>query len=223
MVQAIFFDLYETLITEWENNQRKSIYSIEELGIDTKVFKKAWSARREMRMNGTFSDHQTCLKDIMQSLGQPINENVINEIHQRRVEAKLVPFIEINDEIIQTLQLLKDRKIKLGLISNCTAEEVIGWDNSSLAKYFDDVIFSYRVKQAKPNAEIYLTACQRLKVSPEQALFIGDGGSNELYGASKAKLKAYQATWFQPPFISEKVTGFPRLASPMKILEIIEV
>ncbi|MBO0994536.1 HAD family hydrolase [Bacillus sp. SD088] len=222
MVEAIFFDLYETLITEWQNNQRKATYSSVELGIDAKFFKKAWSDRREKRMDGTFPDHQSCLKDILQSLNKPINENVIEEIHQRRLKAKLVPFKEIDSEILQMLQILKDSNIKIGLISNCTAEEVAGWETSSLAYFFDNVVFSYKVKQAKPNAEIYLTACQRLKVSPEHSLFIGDGGSNELYGAAKVGLKAYQATWFQPDFISERVTGFPKLDNPMQIIELIE-
>ncbi|GIN74131.1 haloacid dehalogenase [Bacillus sp. J14TS2] len=222
MVEAIFFDLYETLITEWQNNQRKATYSSAELGIDAKIFKKAWSARREKRMDGTFLDHQSCLKDILQSLDKPINENVIEEIHQRRLEAKLVPFKEIDTEILQVLQILKDKDIKVGLISNCTAEEVVGWEDSPLANFFDEVVFSYKVKQAKPNAKIYLMACQCLEVSPERSLFIGDGGSNELYGASKVGLKAYQATWFQPDFISEKITGFPKLDNPMQITELIE-
>lgn len=38
----------------------------------------------------------------------------------------------------------------------------------------------------KPDKQIYELAMQRLNVLPEQCLFVGDGGSNELYGAKSA-------------------------------------
>lgn len=57
MIKAVFFDLYETLITEWSGNQKKAVYSTDELGLDPKIFKAEWDNRRELRMNGTFPDH----------------------------------------------------------------------------------------------------------------------------------------------------------------------
>ena len=38
----------------------------------------------------------------------------------------------------------------------------------------------------KPDRQIYNLAMQRLDVSPDQCLYVGDGGSNELYGAKSA-------------------------------------
>lgn len=49
MIKAVFFDLYETLITEWENNQKKATYSIRELGLDVATYKREWAVRRERR------------------------------------------------------------------------------------------------------------------------------------------------------------------------------
>ena len=178
--------------------------------------------RRDRRLDGTFQDHQSVLRDILVSLGQSINENVIEKIHQQRVNSKLIPFNEIESDIVKMLQILKEKKIRIGLISNCTAEEVEGWRKSEIANLFDDVVFSYKVRQSKPKSKIYLTACNNLMVSPENSLFIGDGGSNELQGASKVGMIAYQATWFQPSHISERITGFPKLENPMQILDIIE-
>jgi HAD superfamily hydrolase (TIGR01549 family) len=219
LVHAVFFDLFETLITEWENNQKKATYTVKGLGLDEHTYKKEWSIRRDRRMDGTFPDHQSVLRDILISQGRPINDDIIEKIHQQRVNTKLVPFMEIDNEIIQMLQTLKEMKVKIGLISNCTVEEVVGWEKSILADLFDDVVFSYAVKQSKPNSEIYLTACNNLKVSPENSLFIGDGGSNELQGASQVGMKAYHAIWFQPSYISEKITGFPKLEKPMQIVD----
>jgi HAD superfamily hydrolase (TIGR01549 family) len=220
-VEAIFFDLYETLITEWKGNQKKATYSIEALQITEEDYKKEWASRVERRMNGTYPDHQSVLRDILTTLGKEVDGNIIEEIHQQRVKVKQIPFQEIDNDIIQMIQTLRERKIKIGLISNCTPEEVIGFGESKLANLFDDIIFSYKVKQAKPNAEIYWTACHNLQVSPEQSLFIGDGGSNELIGASNVGMKAYQATWFIPPHISKRIVGFPKLSEPKQVLDLL--
>ena len=101
------------------------------------------------------------------------------------------------------LELLRERGLKVGLISNCSEEEVISFGQSGLAPYFDDVIFSYEVGVAKPNPEIYRMACDRLGVTPQESLFIGDGGSDELRGASNAGLRPFHAYWFNTFIESE--------------------
>ena len=46
-------------------------------------------------------------------------------------------------------------------------------------------MFSCSVGLKKPDPRIYQLAANRLEVEPESCLHIGDGGSNELTGASK--------------------------------------
>jgi HAD superfamily hydrolase (TIGR01549 family) len=223
LIQAVFFDLYETLITEWDDNKRKATYSVEELGIDNNIFKNEWATRRDKRMDGTFPDHKSVLKDILIAQGKLVDEKTIEKIHQDRVFSKSIPFKVIDSDIIKILQKLKELNIKIGLISNCAPEEVEAWDTCLLADLFDDVVFSYKVKQRKPNNDIYFTACQNLRVRPEVSFFVGDGGSNELQGASEVGMKAYHATWFQPEWLSAKITGFPKLINPMQLIDIVKM
>ncbi len=42
----------------------------------------------------------------------------------------------------------------------------------------------------KPNPGIYRLACERLRVEPSDCLFIGDGGSGELTGATNVGMDA---------------------------------
>ncbi|MQA02875.1 MAG: HAD hydrolase-like protein [Streptosporangiales bacterium] len=42
----------------------------------------------------------------------------------------------------------------------------------------------------KPDARMYLTACDGLGVAPERCLYVGDGNSNELTGATAVGLRA---------------------------------
>ena len=48
----------------------------------------------------------------------------------------------------------------------------------------------------KPDTAIYELACDRLGVDVSAAVFVGDGGSDELRGADAAGLKAIWATWY---------------------------
>jgi putative hydrolase of the HAD superfamily len=90
---------------------------------------------------------------------------------------------------------------------------------------FDDVVFSYQVGHLKPEPEIYLLACRRLAVSPADAVFVGDGGSDELSGATGVGMRAYAARWFVRNWPKEArdladsaTTGFTRLADPEALL-----
>jgi HAD superfamily hydrolase (TIGR01509 family) len=221
LIKAVFFDLYETLITEWENNRLKAPYTIDGIGLEPDIYKQEWLARKDKRMEGAYPDFHSVLRDILHSQGLPIDEEKIDFLYQKRVASKSIPFKKIENEIIATLQWIRNIDIKIGLISNCAPEEVLGWNSSELPKLFDCVIFSYDVKIAKPNKQIYLTACKKLDVTPEQSLFIGDGGSNELSGASAAGMSAYHATWYQPQWLSEKITGFPKINKPIQLIDII--
>jgi putative hydrolase of the HAD superfamily len=98
---------------------------------------------------------------------------------------------------------------------------VLSWAKCDLSRWFDDVVFSYRVKQRKPNPEIYMTACQNLHVTPDESIFIGDGGSNELIGARNVGMAAYHATWFLPEWKSEEIVGFPKLKKPKDVLKLV--
>lgn len=50
-------------------------------------------------------------------------------------------------------------------------------------QYFDSVIFSCNAGYAKPDRKIYEISLEELNETPENSVFIGDGGSDELKGA----------------------------------------
>ena len=73
--------------------------------------------------------------------------------------------------------------LALGLFSNADVNSAAGWDESPLRPYFNSVVFSCRVGYVKPEREIYEIALKELEVMPQEVLYIGDGGSDELMGA----------------------------------------
>jgi putative hydrolase of the HAD superfamily len=73
---------------------------------------------------------------------------------------------------------------------------------------------------AKPELEIYHRAIGRLGIDHESAVYIGDGGDDELDGAERSGLRAYRASWFVPN--SRLKRAWPELASPQDVLRLVE-
>lgn len=204
-VQAVLFDLFETLITEFQHGRRKVDRAKRDyeplIGIPNDVFGHAWSARRDRRMTGAFRHFKEVVEDILaeHQLESGGRATSIEALYQDRVREKRVPFESIDPSILHMLERLQGAGAKLALISNCTEEEVQGWHDSPLASYFDEAVFSYQVGVAKPDPRIYELTLSRLGVSAGQAAFVGDGGFQELEGAAASGIRnVYQCGWFVP-------------------------
>jgi epoxide hydrolase-like predicted phosphatase len=79
-----------------------------------------------------------------------------------------------NQELLNYVQQLRPQ-CKVGVLSNCRAglfEEF--FSDEERARLFDAVVVSSEVGLMKPQPEIYLLACQRLGVRPQEALFFDD-------------------------------------------------
>ena len=106
-----------------------------------------------------------------------------------------MPYERIEGTVLKALHGIRALGLKVGLISNCASEEVAAWPHSQLAPLFDVVDFSCETHHMKPEPEAYLLACRRLEVSPTQAVFVGDGGSDELAGAVRVGMVPVWSTW----------------------------
>ncbi|QHT61462.1 HAD-IA family hydrolase [Paenibacillus lycopersici] len=219
-IRAVFFDLFETLVTEFADGRRLSNrrYDYEKLlGLTEKQFKGEWKLRQERRMNGTFAAFPDVIRDIAAANRLSVEEDAIEMLHQGRLNEKRIPFREIRPDIIALLEALRERGLTIGLISNCTPEEVAAWQDSPLSAHVDDAVFSFEARCSKPDPAIYLLACGRLRVKPDEALFVGDGGSDELEGADRAGLRAYHAFWFNT-YIESR---FEKLKAPGELLRVV--
>lgn len=218
--KAVFFDLFETLITEYDEDRNSKKTPESQLGIERRKFKNEMKIRRNDRMTGKYKNYKEVLIDICLACNKEVDEQLIERIYQQRVQRKEKWFKQIDKDILSQLSGLREKGLMLGIISNCTEEEVRGWKYSALAPYFDTVLFSYREGICKPQKEIYLLACNELKIPPQDCIFIGDGGSNELEGAKSVGMKPYQATWFTDRFIKPYA---PRINSIEVLSEIKQI
>ena len=105
-------------------------------------------------------------------------------------------YAAIEPEIIDMVVALKQLGITLGVISNAGDLDAAPWDRSELAPLFDDFVASHRFGLLKRDERIYRLACERLGVAPHDAIFVGDGGGNELQGAVEAGVETLWCSWF---------------------------
>lgn len=185
--RAIIFDLFHTL-TAIESNWGPMTHEI--LGFTHEEWDSQLLENSPERLTGQLTDPT----EIISTLARRINPDIDDTTIAKAVESRLARFakavIEIPEETVNTLKILRYRGKKIGLISNAEKSEVLAWPKSPISPLFDVALFSCDVGMLKPQPEIYQKCLQILEVKPEDAIFVGDGGSGELDGARRVGLTA---------------------------------
>ncbi len=195
MARAILFDLYETLITELDANWTPGPGTGARLGIDDSVFDRLWGRMRDGRMRGRI-DFRGALLEIGRLASASPDLEAVDRVVAERLAAKARPFEKLDPRILDLVTELDARDVRLAVVSNASEEEVTAWRGCALARAFDAAVFSFEVGWLKPEPEIYRIACRKLSASPDEAIYVGDGGADELEGAGRTGLRPYWATWF---------------------------
>lgn len=98
---------------------------------------------------------------------------------------------ELYPDAEETLKRLKQRGLKLGLVTNGLKSDLKdALPKVGLKGFFDVEITSDAVGKIKPHKEIFLHALKKLSVSPQEAVFVGDMVEYDYKGAETCGLKA---------------------------------
>ncbi len=216
MVRAILFDLFETLITESGALPTRASSLGPGLGCERQAFRVEWRAVRPHVKVGRLSFRQA-LSGIAKKLGGHADGAAVQRLSDVRTQEKAELFTHIEPQVLTMVEGLRHRDVKLGVISNCFAEDVVGWPQCALAGHFNCAVFSFDVGLAKPDPAIFLEASRRLAVDKRDTWFIGDGTDDELSGAHAVGLRTFRALWFRrrwPNFQEE-----PRRVTDLEDLE----
>lgn len=178
-VRAIVFDLWDTIVDFRSDESERAHREIaERLGVPYERFREVWYEEELYRKRNT-GPLAPCFTAALATLG--IDADVEELVGRRRdfMREQLLP----RDGLLETLEALGDRGLRVGLISNCTEEVADCWPDTTFARFFDAAVFSATACLAKPDPEIYLLAARELGVDPEECIFVGDGANDELRGA----------------------------------------
>lgn len=217
MVQAVVFDLYETLVTQSGTPVPRAGGLGESLGLDPTAYRCEWKRLRALVLRGELTFEQA-LMETGTRLGAPIAVARLRRACDDRVRATHDVFQKIDPGMVMLTRDLCRHGVRLATISNCMAEDAVAWPTCALAPQFACAVFSFAVGVVKPDTRIYLNAIDQLGVNARDTLYVGDGGDDELAGAERAGLRAAQAGWFvERPGVAE----VPLLASPRDVLTIV--
>ena len=194
MIKAVVFDMFETLVSLFIGRTYYSEDISADVGIDTESFSREWHKTEKRRSIGELTIEEA-LTEVLKKLNIYSEEKVRLAAGNRR-KALAETFAAIPDDEIRLFEELKNRGIKIGLITNTFSDERDFIRESKLFPYFDVALISYEQGICKPDPELFKKMTQQLGVSPDECLYVGDGGSRELYVAREAGMHPIQCTWF---------------------------
>jgi putative hydrolase of the HAD superfamily len=175
-MKAVIFDLWDTLV-EWPiadaDVLKKELAAL--VTVDAEEFERRWRDGYRASQTGP-------LADSYRALGLP-DEHIDTHVTARHAFGRRS--LRLRDGARETMTQLRDRGVKLGLITVCSEEVPAAWPESELAGLFDAETFSSDCGLIKPDPEIYLTTARVLGVDPADAMFVGDGANDELGGAAR--------------------------------------
>ncbi len=216
-LEAVIFDLWGTLVPYPPAEMRRVADRMAEIvGAPPAEFATAWAGEFAARAIGRPLEES--IEGICRTLGVEPRPEAISEAVAYRVGA-LGALFRPRADAVPTVEQLKARGLKLGLITDCTADVPEFWAASPLSPLVDATVFSAVEGMQKPDRRMYELACARLAVLPDRCLYIGDGNSDELNGAVSAGMRAVQLrpgdtdapTWDGP--------GIPALAEVIELVD----
>ena len=209
MIQAALFDLGGTLLEfnprrlpwlEWERIGLANVHTfltarghtldLDHLGpLFASTLPGRWELAAQGIKNLRLGD---ILRESCAACGVILDETELDEAVAQYI-APVDREVQIYDDAIETVKSLRERGLKIGLISNTM------WPGEyhrremarfGLLPYFDHTLFSADVGLWKPQPEIYHLALEALDVSAEHAFFVGDIPQHDIAGAQAAGIKA---------------------------------
>lgn len=124
------------------------------------------------------------------------------------IDESLRQYVPKKKGLVELLEYLKANNYKTIVATSsgrARVDEIL--KNADLTKYFDDTICGDEVTHGKPHPEIFLTACQKLDVKPEEALVLEDSEAGILaaYDGHIDVICVPDMKYPEPQFV-EKVT-----------------
>ena len=203
MIKAVFFDFYKTLCV-WGRPLEASLQKI----ADRYGFEIDWdryaTARENLYADASGSDpteHSLfgTMQEIVESYyefirGLGVQEHV-GQITWELLQSEHSLFAANNatlyDDVIPTLEHLRDAGFKLAIVSNWDTPLDPLTERLGIAHYFDVIVASHdaRVKSAKPDPHIFSYTLAAVGVSAEEAIHVGDTYEADIIGARNAGIR----------------------------------
>ena len=196
MLTTVFFDLYGTLAGFAPSRYLVQSEACAEFGIDLSpegvlagyALADAFMARENslspLRTKSAadkeefFAEYERL---VLRGSGVEVERDVASRIWER---VRQVPYdLALFDDVVPTLRTLKERGLRLGMLSNMDRKGSELAADLGLAEFLDCAVTSSEVGVEKPHAGIFLAALERAGASAEESVHVGDQPTSDVEGA----------------------------------------
>lgn len=223
-IQAVIFDMYETLVTQFASPLYYGTQIARDLGLSPEEFLPGWRATEESRATGKLT-FEAVMERLMKEQGIYTPEKH-RQVVEKRIAIQTDCFAHLHPGILPMLSGLKTQGIKVGLITNCFSEEAKLIRKSVLFPYFDAPCLSYELGMRKPDRAIFRACLDKMELPAQNCLYVGDGGSRELETARELGMQALQAVWYRRDEFEKLQAAiraeFVQISEPGKLLDYVK-
>ncbi len=189
--EVLIFDLFHTLVS-FKSDGTSGVNTSEILGIPENDWNKLLWESSDRRLRNNLADDVSTIRELAHRHDPEIPEMKITHAAKARAARFRECMMNPPEKRLQVIRRLSERGHKLVLLSNADSMEKRGWHESPFAPYFNEALFSCEIGHIKPEPAAYQLALG--KTNSERAVFIGDGGSNELKGAKACGIPTVMTT-----------------------------
>lgn len=141
------------------------------------------------RVSGTLGGVRETMAALADRLGVRLTDEQLDEASRVRRATQEAMFT-LRPEALEVIGKLRAAGLRIGLVSDCTAELPDAWPRLPLAALVDMPVFSCREGTHKPDPRLFRKVAAGLGADPASCLYVGDDGGHELTGASGIGMRA---------------------------------
>jgi putative hydrolase of the HAD superfamily len=202
VIAAVIFDWGGTLtddllanlelIDVWQATARRldPAHEVELTAALTAAEERFWQRTTTTQVSGTLTD---LLVDASQAVGLDVTEALLDEAVTHHLDT-WTPHIRHDAEAVATLEALRARGLRTGLLSNTHWPRAFHerfLERDGLAELLDARLYSSELSHMKPHHSVFEAALAAVGVDdPASAVFVGDRPFDDMYGAKGAGLRA---------------------------------
>jgi putative hydrolase of the HAD superfamily len=169
-LEACLVDAYDTIVTCDFSPLRQGVPAL--AGIPVAAWEQEYSLVSLMLNDGRMSKAEA-FRQIIANCGTPAPGELVAEM-VRRDQELLLANARLFDDVVPFLTRLRDRGIKIAIVSNCTENTRAMLVATGVDKLVDELVLSCEALSAKPSPGIYQHALRVLDVPAEAAVFVDD-------------------------------------------------
>ncbi|GAA1032514.1 hypothetical protein GCM10009557_31260 [Virgisporangium ochraceum] len=187
-LRAVVFDYFGTLSRAVRQGPAHARMA-RSLGCEPESWLDLMSRTFYLRATGRLGNPLDVLYGLARILGSRPSAQTLRSVRAERI-ATIGADGPLRPDAVPVLAGLRERGLRTAVVSDCWYELPELLPELPVYPLLDVHVFSVRVGRCKPHPALFLEACDRLGVAPAECLYVGDGGSRELTGATAVGMSA---------------------------------